>query len=618
MASDTRKHVNFLIVLVVVIAFSAVMAHLIERDFGKVTIENVRISDPSGVTLAGKLYIPDSASVESPKPGVLNLHGYQNDKDVQGPFSIELSRRGFVVLALDAFGHGDSGGALGMNEDPTNGTNTGYLYLKSLPFVDAANLASMGHSMGGMESVAIGAINPDHKALNPHASLPGTPELNNVLVTQARYDEFTFFREFQLRTEELTSFPSRLAALGLEEPIEWDTTYGDFDDGSARRMAFINLEHHYLTLNRKAVAEAADWFRMAMKDGATDADWIDPYKQIFLWKELFGGVTLIGTMITLIPLTNIFLATTYFAPVAQRVPSRYRPSRGNWWLLATINALIGGITYPILTRGGSFAPAEAYNVREALHFMRLQMGNGVALWFFVNAVIAFVLFVFWYRTTGKKANVTMYDMGVSFDTEKTKFDWGILGKTVLLGAILFSWMYILEGISQWALGQEFRFAWPFMRQFSEPRRLGYFFIYLIPTLLFFLVNGGIFLFGQAGQKERSTPTRTQWGWWVKILYAALFGLLLVLLFQYLPWMVFGQGPGFESILSNWVNADGVSVLAKYSGIWPLMLLVYIPQFAILLWFLTWFYRRTGRIYLGALMIAALAMWFMTAGTIIGI
>jgi nitrogenase molybdenum-iron protein alpha/beta subunit len=36
-----------------------------------------------------------------------------------------------------------------------------------------------------------------------------------------------------------------------------------------------------------------------------------------------------------------------------------------------------------------------------------------------------------------------------------------------------------------------------------------------------------------------------------------------------------------------------------------------------LWFHTWFYRKTVLIYLGAMMTAALATWFMTAGTIIG-
>ena len=610
MTQDVRKNAYWLTACVVIIAFSAVMASSIERDFGKVDIQSVRISDPSGVTLAGKLYRPTWVSVENKAPGILNLHGYQNDKDVQAPFSIELARRGFVVLALDAMGHGDSGGSLDLGSmfaalsgkgAYTAGTNTGYLYLKSLPFVDSSELATMGHSLGGLESVLIGALNPDHRAIDLQAAGAGIRTLHNVLVTQARFDEFALFRENQPRTEELTSNPTRLAALGASGPVQWDTTYGSFTDGTARRMALINMDHHLLPLTNKAVAEAVDWMRLALKGGQTDAHWIEPTRQIFMWKEIFGLLTLLGTMFSLIPLTNILLATTYFKPVAQPIPNRYVPGARAWWIFATINALIGGILYPPLTALGGLTD----KVEAVLPWMKLQMGNGLFLWFLANAVIAGILFFIWYRTSGKQAGVTMYDVGASFDKAGTRFQWGVLGKTLLLGVMLFAWMYVLEGISQWALGEEFRFAWPFMRQFSSPQRVGFFFWYLLPVLAFFLVNGGIFLFGQARQKESRTPARTQWMWWLKNLYAGLMGLLLVWAFQYVPWFFFGRGPGFENV-----------GLPQYSGIWPLMLFVYLPEFAVLLFLLTWFYRRTGRIYLGALMVSSLAMWFLTAGTII--
>ncbi len=106
-------------------------------------------------------------------------------------------------------------------------------------------------------------------------------------------------------------------------------------------------------------------------------------------------------------------------------------------------------------------------------------------------------------------------------------------------------------------------------------------------------------------KEEATPARTQWIWWLKNIFVMVLGLFLVWAFRYLPWMVFGAGPGFENI-----------GLANYSGMWPLMLFVYIPEFIILFFFLTWFFRRTGRIYLGALMVSSIAVWFLAAGSII--
>ena len=92
---------------------------------------------------------------------------------------------------------------------------------------------------------------------------------------------------------------------------------------------------------------------------------------------------------------------------------------------------------------------------------------------------------------------------------------------------------------------------------------------------------------------------------LKNLYAMVTGLFLVWCFQYLPWILNGPGPGFE-----------VVGLAQFSAMWPLMLIVYIPLFIVMIWFLTWFYRKTGKIYLGALMVAAITIWFLAAGSVI--
>lgn len=489
--------------------------------------------------------------------------------------------------------------------DPTYvmGNEDVLAHLITLPFVQADKIGVMGHSMGGMNAVKLPGLFPENVIADvQQASAPGSPALPNVLVLQARYDEFAGFRENQFRTEDLTSSESRLAALGLEGPIEWDTTYGSFDDGSARRMAFINMDHHLLPLTNKAVAEAVNWMNLALNDGENGPMWSNPEAQTFLIKELFGFVTLIGTLITLLPMTNLLLATKFFAPVAQPMPDRYHAPKSKWWLFATINMLIGGILYPLTTQFGGVGN----RITGWIPFLKMEIANGVAAFYLANAVVGLILFIVWF-TGQKKKGLTLYEMGVTFGKEENKLNWGIIGKTILLGFILFMWMYLLEGLFQWALGQEFRFAWPYMRQFSEPRRVGYFFIYLIPALLFWLINGGVFLFGQIRQKTLEAPGKTQWVWWLKNIYAMVTGLFLVWCLQYLPWILNGPGPGFE-----------VLGLPQFSGMWPLMLIVYIPLFIVMIWFLTWFYRRTGKIYLGSLMVAAITVWFLAAGSIIAI
>ncbi len=605
MAQSKGRPARLLIIGLVVIGLAAGMARLIETDYGKVAVSTIRISDPNGVIIAAKLYRPVAASPTNKMPAVISTHGYQNDKLTNDSFSIELSRRGFVVLSPDVIGHGDSGSGVsvgGVLADPkyTGSVQSVYEYTRSLPYVDVDNIGAMGHSMGAIITQRLGANNPGIKALNIQCGFPGDPSLRNVLLTQARYDEFNFFRDGQFIVDNLPSTKGRMDAFGLTTPVQWDTTYGSFADGTARRAALIQMEHHLLPLQKKSVAEAVSWMNLALQAGKPT---LDPNRQVFMWKEVLGLITLLGALFLLIPLTNLLLALPFFAPVAQPMPSRYAASKGKWWLFAAINAAIGGITYPIMTQFGALSD----KVQAILPWFKFQVGNGVFLWLLVNIIIGTVLFILWYRGASKKEGVTMYDMGLSFDRQKTVLDWAIIGKTVLLGAVLFAVLYALEGISEWLLGQEFRFVWPYMRQFPNPERFGMFILYLIPACAFFFINGGLFLFGQIRQKEGSSPAKTQLLWWVKVLFAFLAGLLVVWMIQYIPWFIFNKGPGFELL-----------GLPQFSAMWPLMLQVYIPEFMVLLFLHTWFYRRTGRIYLGALVTSSLMIWFLAAGSVVGL
>lgn len=64
---------------------------------------------------------------------------------------MELSKRGYVVMAIDAYGHGHSkfpdtqinGGIVA-----DMGTYAALQYLKTLPYVDLERVGMTGHSMG--------------------------------------------------------------------------------------------------------------------------------------------------------------------------------------------------------------------------------------------------------------------------------------------------------------------------------------------------------------------------------------------------------------------------------------------------------------------------------------
>ena len=87
------------------------IANGIQTDHGNIEISMGTIDTEAGF-LNFKLYEPATATSENPAPGVLLLHGYQNDHETCAAYAIELARRGVVVMSLDEFGHGSSSAGL--------------------------------------------------------------------------------------------------------------------------------------------------------------------------------------------------------------------------------------------------------------------------------------------------------------------------------------------------------------------------------------------------------------------------------------------------------------------------------------------------------------------------
>ena len=131
-----------------------------------VKVSRIRFDTDNG-TLSGLLYMPKDASAANPKPTVVVTHGYLNSAEMQDANAIELSRRGYVILALDQYDHGHS--------DYKNElyTGTGFMeiwapfwinsmhdavaYMYEQPYVlkDAEGngiIGVTGHSMGGFGS----------------------------------------------------------------------------------------------------------------------------------------------------------------------------------------------------------------------------------------------------------------------------------------------------------------------------------------------------------------------------------------------------------------------------------------------------------------------------------
>lgn len=614
-------------------AASIFVASLIESDFGRVSVQQIKIpiTTNNGIStyIPAKLYIPDGVNSSNPAPAVLLMHGYQNDKDTSAAFALELARRRIVALSIDEFGHGES--PIGMRNrgydnsksgpnrfkmfmsfsklnydnvdgliDSSMGGTAAFRWLQSRDYVLADKVGITGHSMGTWSSYTVAAENPDHAAIviqcgeveGPVRDENGNVRFHNVLILQAQYDEFDYFRDYQLTTENLNKTELRYKVFsGQDAPVEWNKTYGSFADGTARRMELLRTLHRGVTHSRTGIATAMEWFTTAL--GVEPG--IPPTDLVFMIRELLIGFALLAAVISLLPLCSLLLTTKFFAPVAQPLPDRYVAPKKSWHKTAIISILLSAVLYPFVTQLGHGLFPYPDGVFKTL------MAGGLILWLDMLFIIALFMFRRWYKKgKGRELGVTMYDMGISFDRERTVIDRRIIGKTVLMAVIMFGLLYALTTIGYRCFNTDLRFIWPFLRPFT-PERFLQFLLYLPFFLLFFLFNGGVRLFGQMRPKEYESPAKTQFVWWLKSIYVMLGGLVIVSLFEYVPFLL-GYGTGWALV--------GLSL---FDGPFMSALVLIFPQFFVLFFVAAYFYRKTGKVYLGSLITALIVSWITCGG-----
>jgi len=152
----------FSLALIVVI-LASIFANMVNTSFYSVDVKRVYFTTEKGV-LSGLLYLPKGANADDPRPTIVTTHGYLNSAEMQDAPAIELSKRGYVVLALDMYEQGHSLNKL----DKTNSSAffsfwptalfdaVQYIYDQPYVLKDGAGngkIAVSGHSMGGYSSV---------------------------------------------------------------------------------------------------------------------------------------------------------------------------------------------------------------------------------------------------------------------------------------------------------------------------------------------------------------------------------------------------------------------------------------------------------------------------------
>ncbi len=350
---------------------------------GNYTVRSHTLISADGTQLASLVYEP--TDISGTVPGIVVCHGFMANKQAMQGISLELVKCGFVVIAIDFRGHGESDG----NLDPARDTliddvYAAVQYLKSLSYVDSNNIGLVGHSMGGQAvmrtaikyqaeinaTVSIGMVgmNDSSYAINGTA-------ISNLLIAIGGLEE--------LITEEQALTFLQNATGYLYPNVQAGVLYGKHEYGNATKLFIAPRADHILEItDTEIINETRTWFRDSFKAGDSP-----PITEHF--RQLFILLAAIGSGVI------FFAFVAYIRPIAGRnepdTPSKVDdpssrkkilPYIGGYWL-ATLIALI--LIFPL-----SQIFSQNLNFIMGNFFVGLFMGYAIGLFLVFYLIHRFV------------------------------------------------------------------------------------------------------------------------------------------------------------------------------------------------------------------------------------
>lgn len=505
----------------------------------------------------------------------------------------------------DRYTKDDAGNAIW---DSSCGGSLAYQVLSAMPFVDSSRMALSGHSMGTWSSWSVAADYADSD-IEPKAIVLQCGEIftedaynsakyhfNNVLLLQAKYEEFSYFRDYQYNvTEELLKTPLRTNFLGTtSDQAAFDTTYGSFADGSARRIELCITNHRLVPTSDKGLTAALEWFDKAI---GLDSNSLPSSDHVAMTKEWMTLAAMLLTLLAIVPLMELLLATKFFGSIVQPKPpvSTAKTTKG-WWKGAIITVLIAGATFPFMTQlGHALLPLP-----EGI--MRMTVGNGFFGWYLLLIIIMLITNAISAKgAKKKKQEFNLYTMGFSSAKKKKRLDGVLWGKCILLVLILMLMVYAVVFVFQKLYDLDLRIIWPFFKTFNM-LRFGQFLAYFWIFAIFYLLNNSKIMGGMRTKGSYYTGAKGFFSDWWRNLFAMAGGLILVTLIEYVPFFL-GIGPGADVLFGS-----------TFGGPFMSLLILFVPQVFVFSLWCTYAYRRTGTVIPGALVTAALACWIVTGGS----
>ncbi len=595
--------------LLFVLAF---LSFLVQSDFGNVNVKSHTLYSSNNQYVVYDLYKPSSASKENKAPFIVVVPGFQRSKEALSNIAIELSRRGNVVALIDPYAQGMSSSSLSRRAATTEGYGMFALIDtvskgKLFDFVDTDKMASTGHSMGGNAAIRGAnyfgreAIRENKKSKLHSVYVSGyvltlTEKVledvrSNVGVSYALYDEGAFRNELQgwdagnmkIAPEALRTVNSILDENQKLDVIELEKFYGEIDKNTARVIYNERLLHPFQPYNNIATANQLIYFDKVFNSDVK----LDPYDQIWQWKELFTLLSMITSLIMLIPLTRFLLKLNFFSELVKEVPKplpvQNRKGKVVFWSIFIIGATVACLTFIPMVDIAKIIFQKASN-RELTWFFPQRMNNSVMLWATFNGVFGSILFFGSYYLFGRKAGIKKDSWGIKITNIE-------IVKTFLLGLLVFLIYYGTLNVIHFIFHVDYRFWFMGVRIF-QPQMVLVLAMYFPFFFVFFLSNS---LRVNGAMRFENQPE------WISRLVAGLAnssGLIMIIVIQYFVFLYTGS----VFWTTNWLSVN------LLFGIVPMMF--FLPYFNRV------FFEMTGRIYLGPVITCLIFIMILSTNTVV--
>jgi len=563
-----KRNGFWLILAMALMLVSAIGASVVQTNAGSVTVKDLRWEAANGQLMSALLFKPTGATVDNKAPAIVVSHGWWNNREMQDANYVELARRGYVVLSIDMYGHGNSD-YLKYADLAAGGTGMydAVKLIADLPYVDTEKIGVSGHSNGARAAnFSVAIDNAAEKPLiaavflvdndpvyqdaandNAYFNMYGTRDTGLVA---DQYDEF-FFRSYSAEGVALTAPRDYIGTPNAQSFLNYGAdpstlsgderkageVYTDGEGGAMRVVYTPSQTHPWGTISSTTVEHQIEFWDQAFGAPTT----IPAGSQIWQVKEIFTTIGLIGFGIFLLAFARYLLTTRAFAPLAASAAEiaapRGRAGHAWFWGGLALSALFSGFSYVWLSQQ-AWMGGIAFNVVPSIFTQGAVFF--IAAWAAINGLFALIVMTLSYLLFGRKNGADLRASGV-FPGWRTLLR--SLGLAVVVVAVTYGIVFVLD----YFFKTDFRF-WVIAVKAFTPDKLWIGLLYVPFFLVYFVANSvAINSFNRLAVRGKE---------WINTAILAIVNSLapiILVVAQYTTFANTGELiPGFGGIFSIWL------------------------------------------------------------------